>query len=477
MNNRIFSIVTFFIANLFFSAACADYTEQPYLVSKTPYPVNLTPSLNALMQITTGTVQVAPGAQVKLKLLIPPGLNAVKFVPQSNSFQYGVKLGGSATDVRRSNGDSIRLYLNAQKSSEQYHYIYIDNSVGTRTFSLHPMTSLTIKAYDDVVQYNAWRNGISQSETSKTPELPVESANDTDDFVIFAANDLYHQIGAADEGWAEDQGWVVSTQNDQAGFLAYGPYVETLTKGNRTAHFTLMVDNVTADNHVVATLEVYDAASKTLLSVKPIQRQDFFHPLTYQVFSLPYTLPQTADKQALEFRVNWKGTSYMKLANVIDFLDCSTVDQCAGSDRIVETLFPKKDGKTFPATTGLMHQIGRQESGGWAVSTANDQYGYLAYGPYVRELPLGEKVANFTLLIDNNSAGTDVVATLEVYDSAANQILANREVHRDEFLNAMTLQTFSVPYQLTDVNHVIEFRVLWEKTAYMRLQSVSDFTQ
>lgn len=153
----------------------SSYAEQDYLTSKSVYPDKLTANLNTVVEINDGW-GVAAGAQVKLKLLIPPGLNYVVFVPFSNSFQYGVKLGRSPTSVSTSNGDAIVLYNNRDiDTNEHFAYIFIDNSAGKSAFQLHRATKLTIKASDDVVEYEAWKSGVIRdtSDSNPIPEKPV----------------------------------------------------------------------------------------------------------------------------------------------------------------------------------------------------------------------------------------------------------------------------------------------------------------
>jgi hypothetical protein len=454
-NCLIIAAAIFFHFLFLVPSAFGDYTGTTYFSSKNSYPSQMT--LDELNVISLPHIGVAKGAQVRLEILVPAGINYLKFVPSSNSFQYGVRLGGSIETLGGSNGDTILLYNTLTNSKEHIAYIYIDNTRGSRTFRLSGHTSLVMLARGDTTEYDFWRHN---------EVLPVE----TDDFHTYdAATDFSHQ-----KGFLDDEGWAVSVASDQSGYLAYGPYVDTLIPGNRTAHFTLMIDNNDADNSIVARIEVYNFMTNTILASKNIHRREFISPLTYQDFSLGYELPQPETKNVIEFRVLWHGTSFIKFTNVIDYLNCDTLAQCEESRSIIGTLTGDIAETYLPLD--VMHQIGRIEGDGWVVSTQNDQLGFHTYGPYATDLPLGQKAVNFTLLIDNNSAENNIIATLEVFDFASGDILAQRQIRRMDFLNPMAVQTFSLPYTLSAPNHVIEFRILWHGIAYMKLFKIEDLT-
>jgi len=81
----------------------------------------------------------------------------------------------------------------------------------------------------------------------------------------------------------------------------------------------------------------------------------------------------------------------------------------------------------------LYHQIGRSDDDGWSANTTQDNAGFLIYGPYVTDIPVGENIAVFKAKIDNNSADDLVVMTLEVYDATADTIIASRQITRTQF--------------------------------------------
>lgn len=118
------------------------------------------------------------------------------------------------------------------------------------------------------------------------------------------------------------------------------------------------------------------------------------------------------------------------------------------------------------------HLLGRQEGLGWAASTGIDlQPGYMSYGPYATDLMEGPQTVFFRLRTDNNTADTFTVATIDVYDSTSGQILAIKDISRNEFLAPSTDQNFSLSYD-QELGQSMEFRVFWHGNAYIRLDTV-----
>jgi hypothetical protein len=126
-----------------------------------------------------------------------------------------------------------------------------------------------------------------------------------------AETTTYHRIGRAD-----GDGWSASTASDAAGHLFYGPYANDWGDGLTQAIFTLMVDNNSADDLVVATLDAYDSTSKEVLASRPLRRREFRGAGAYQGFSLTFSLAGRSG-HAIETRVYWHDVSYMKLDKVV----------------------------------------------------------------------------------------------------------------------------------------------------------------
>ena len=127
---------------------------------------------------------------------------------------------------------------------------------------------------------------------------------------------------------------------------------------------------------------------------------------------------------------------------------------------------------------GIGHVIGRADSGGWSANTAQDSINYLQYGPYTTQTLAGAQTAFWSLLIDNNTANGDGGPVLELQVNDATKggpLLAVHDVNRHDFTAANQFQTFTLPFTLpaASVGDKLEFRVYWDKKAYIREQTVS----
>lgn len=142
-------------------------------------------------------------------------------------------------------------------------------------------------------------------------------------------------------------------------------------------------------------------------------------------------------------------------------------------------------GKNLPGIAG------RVDGNGRSANVAQDNEGYLSYGPYATfRSPDGRGgftgTAYFQLIIDNNTAFTDVpggplgtfyrvydtVARIEVYDLTANQVLSSKTLRRNEFKRANAVEEFSLRASAVYDGHQMEFRVYWFDKAYIRVQKI-----
>ncbi len=117
---------------------------------------------------------------------------------------------------------------------------------------------------------------------------------------------LSHKTGRLEtDGWLCQVG--IDTPNEH---MIYGPYDSTVPAGPNTALFRLKIDDNTADDALVVTLEAYDSTSGKSLATENVTRKQFAVAGDYTTFSLPFSLD--ADSHALELRVFWTGAAYTK---------------------------------------------------------------------------------------------------------------------------------------------------------------------
>jgi hypothetical protein len=125
--------------------------------------------------------------------------------------------------------------------------------------------------------------------------------------------------------------------------------------------------------------------------------------------------------------------------------------------------------KTWNAASGsLGHQVGHLEGTDWVATAGVDAAAYIVYGPYDNTFGQGHHFAQFKLLIDNNS-GTDTVATLDVITNYGSTVLAQRQVHRNEFSAPNQWQTFTLQFD-NPCFGLVEARIYWNGSATTRFQ-------
>jgi hypothetical protein len=116
-------------------------------------------------------------------------------------------------------------------------------------------------------------------------------------------------------GRAESDGWSAATASDSAGDMIYGPYATDWGQGAAQAVFTMMVDNNSADDLVVATIDVNDFDANTIMATRDLHRSEFRQPSQFQRFTLNADLTGRAGHK-MEARVHWKDVSYVKVGKV-----------------------------------------------------------------------------------------------------------------------------------------------------------------
>jgi YD repeat-containing protein len=113
------------------------------------------------------------------------------------------------------------------------------------------------------------------------------------------------------------QAW--STTNSAIGHMigrAEGSAWSGVSVGSHVAAFRLMVDNNTANNANVVVLDVWDATSAGPIVSRQLTRSEWKAAFAYQVFELPFTLDASRAGHAIEFRVLYQQTSYVRVERV-----------------------------------------------------------------------------------------------------------------------------------------------------------------
>ncbi len=104
---------------------------------------------------------------------------------------------------------------------------------------------------------------------------------------------------------------------DAAGYLTFGPYITRLPADTYQATWRMAIDNVTANNEAVVTIDVYTIDTNTVLATRTITRQEFAQANVFQDFTLNFTYSTPGNR--LEWRTNWFDNSYLK----VDYIEVS----------------------------------------------------------------------------------------------------------------------------------------------------------
>jgi hypothetical protein len=194
-------------------------------------------------------------------------------------------------------------------------------------------------------------------------------------------------------GHIDGNGWLCQTGVDTPNaHMVYGPYATDIPAGQNTAFYNISIDNNTANNDVMVTVDVRDNTTGSTLASRDITRQEWKGTYAYQRFELPYN--NSVAGHALEFRVYWYGRAYIKVDSV------GTVPKSKLDDALLFTTLKGLVNKTTP----------RIDSYDDAVRGAEGKYGWLnALG-----IGYSDVTDNWTLLTKYRSEISGIV----VYDDA-----------------------------------------------------------
>ncbi|CAM4061344.1 GxGYxYP domain-containing protein [Saccharibacillus endophyticus] len=121
----------------------------------------------------------------------------------------------------------------------------------------------------------------------------------------------------------------------------------------------------------------------------------------------------------------------------------------------------------------IRHETGRPDVNGWLAQTSIDAPNkYMVHGPYATDVAVGRHTAFFDLIIDNNTANNDVMVTLDVRDHDTGQVLATRDLRRQDWSYASDYERFQLDFVNPTAGHALEFRVFWHGASYIKVGSV-----
>ena len=105
------------------------------------------------------------------------------------------------------------------------------------------------------------------------------------------------------------------------GFLVYGQYVKNYPQRRFRAYFSVWIDNNSADEKLIAILDVFNATTGHTIAGIALNRQDFPVVNDYTLFAVDFIPPPDA---VLEFRIMYLGWAYLQ-ADKIAVVDPNVV--------------------------------------------------------------------------------------------------------------------------------------------------------
>jgi len=174
-------------------------------------------------------------------------------------------------------------------------------------------------------------DSIEQSATSSLNDTIAGTSANLRRYQVEYAEQLQHSVGRR-----ENSAWSANVAQDGAGYMTSGPNITTLPTGQHTATWRLNIDNNSADNAVVLTIDVTKGGGAIALASLQIRRQDFALANTWQEFSLPF-VSETRD--VIEFRTYWHDQAKINL----DWITLSVDETPVYQEPIIAEVVPNPD--------------------------------------------------------------------------------------------------------------------------------------
>lgn len=233
---------------------------------------------------------------------------------------YAINARTRSANSNEASGRTSQLRAPSQLTAEavslsQINLRWKDNSTAEKSFQIQRRTNgswTTIGTVNaNIEQFNNTNLStnttyffrvIAVSDTSTSSA--TSEVKETTVLTFESESHSFHHIGRRD-----GEGWSVRVGDPTARAMNFGPYTTAVNPGQRTATFRLMIDNRSANNDRILTLEVYDANSGRVITSRNVTRGQFNAPMVYQNFNLTFTAQAG---QRLEFRTFWLGGAYVR---------------------------------------------------------------------------------------------------------------------------------------------------------------------
>jgi len=124
-------------------------------------------------------------------------------------------------------------------------------------------------------------------------------------------------------------------------------------------------------------------------------------------------------------------------------------------------------------STVVSHNTGHLDTNGWLCQVGVDSVKrFMIYGPNDKSVTMGLNVAEFQMMIDNNTLNNDSIVNIDVRNATTGIVLASQTVTRQQFTTAKSYVTFKLPFLMPADSQAIELRVFWRGVAYTKVDWV-----
>lgn len=121
----------------------------------------------------------------------------------------------------------------------------------------------------------------------------------------------------------------------------------------------------------------------------------------------------------------------------------------------------------------ITHNTGHLETDGWLCQVGTDAGNqYMISGPNDKNVTAGPNVAEFRMMIDNNSINNDPIVDIDVRNATTGAVLATQTITRQQFTTINSYISFKLPFAMPADSQAIELRVYWRGAAYTKVDWV-----
>lgn len=122
----------------------------------------------------------------------------------------------------------------------------------------------------------------------------------------------------------------------------------------------------------------------------------------------------------------------------------------------------------------VSHGTGSVDGDGWISRVGIDKPNqFMIYGPYDKNVTSGPNIAEFRMMIDNNSINNDTVVDLDVRNATTGLVLASQKLIRKQFNSSSNYLNFRLNFQIPADSQAIELRVFWRGNANIKVDYIS----